>query len=115
MPEAMWLTFQPAVKDMRAWTLLKTERPVSPFDVISKGNRHMHALTGPVSHPEFSVHSLDASLVSVGVMSPISFSNEQPDPGKGFHYGLFNNGWGTNYVQWFGEDAQFRFQLQLPG
>jgi hypothetical protein len=115
MPEALWLTFQPMVNGARDWTFMKVERPVSPFDVVSKGNRHMHALTGPIAHPEVSLHSLDASLVSIGVMSPISFSNDQPDPAKGFHYGLFNNGWGTNYVQWFGEDAQFRFRLQLPG
>jgi len=111
MPEALWLTFQPKVGNSHNWTLSKVDRPVSPFDVISKGNRHMHALTGPLSHPDISIHSLDASLVSVGVMSPIFFSNDQPDPAKGFHYGLFNNGWGTNYVQWFGEDAQFRFHL----
>jgi hypothetical protein len=111
MPEALWLTFQPAVSNSHHWSLSKVERPVSPFDVISKGNRHLHALTGPLSHPEISIHSLDASLVSVGVMSPIFFSNDQPDPAKGFHYGLFNNGWGTNYVQWFGEDAQFRFRI----
>jgi hypothetical protein len=58
---------------------------------------------------------MDAALVSLGVMSPIYFSNDQPDLSEGLHYGLFNNGWGTNYVQWFAEDARFRFRIQLPG
>ena len=111
LPEALWLTFQPVVRDTSNWTLSKVERPVSPFDVISKGNRHMHALTGPITHQDISIHSLDAALVSLGVMSPIAFSNEQPNLANGIHYGLFNNGWGTNYVQWFGEDMRFRFTL----
>ena len=75
----------------------------------------MHAVNGPMIHKDISIESLDAALLSLGVMSPIYFSNDQPDLTKGFHYGLFNNGWGTNYVQWFGEDARFRFRIQLPG
>ena len=115
LPEALWLSFQPEVSDIKSWTLTKAERPVSPFDVVSKGNRHMHAVNGPIIHKEISIESMDAALVSLGVMSPIYFSNDQPDLSEGLHYGLFNNGWGTNYVQWFAEDARFRFRIQLPG
>jgi hypothetical protein len=117
LPEALWFTFQPMVSEPRNWTMSKLERPVSPFDVVSGGNRHMHALTGPLSYRdrkiELLIDSLDAAAVSLGVLSPISFSNDQPDLTKGFHYSLFNNGWGTNYVQWFGENAQFRFHLSI--
>jgi hypothetical protein len=59
-----------------------------------------------------TIGSLDAPLVVLGEMTPIYFSNEQPDPAKGIHFSLFNNGWGTNYVQWFGEDALFRFSIE---
>jgi hypothetical protein len=115
MPEALWLSFYPGMNGSRHWTMSKLEQPVSPFDVVSGGNRHVHAVTGLLSCNEkdsgFSIESLDAAVVSLGVMSPISFSNDQPDLEKGIHYSLFNNGWGTNYVQWFGEDASFRFRL----
>ena len=117
LPEALWLSFRPIVTESRNWTMSKVERPVSPFDVVSGGNRHMHALTGPLTYRDnktrLSIQSFDAGVVSLGVMSPISFSNEQPDLTKGFHYSLFNNAWGTNYIQWFGENARFRFRLSL--
>jgi hypothetical protein len=117
MPEALWLTFQPEAGEQEKWRLWKLEQPVSPFEVVSGGNRHMHAITGPLSYRDekrsVSIESLDAVVVSLGEMSPIYFSKDQPDLSKGFHYSLFNNGWGTNYVQWFGEDARFRFRLML--
>jgi hypothetical protein len=117
MPEALWLTFQPEAGQQKRWQLSKLEQTVSPFDVVSGGNRHMHAITGPLSYRDekrsVSIESLDAAVISVGEMSPIYFSKDQPDLSNGFHYSLFNNGWGTNYVQWFGEDARFRFRLKL--
>ena len=42
---------------------------------------------------------------ALGERSPIYFSNSQPDFARGIHFSLYNNGWGTNYIQWFGEDA----------
>lgn len=117
MPEALWLTFQPEASEPQRWQLSKLEQPISPFDVVSGGNRHMHAVTGPLSYRDqnrsVSIESLDAAVISLGEMSPIYFSNDEPDLSKGFHYSLFNNGWGTNYIQWFGEDARFRFRLHL--
>lgn len=117
MPEAFWLTFQPEVGEQDKWRLSKLEQTVSPFDVVSGGNRHMHAVTGPLSYRDekrtMSIESLDAPVVSLGELSPIYFSRDQPDLSKGFHYSLFNNGWGTNYIQWFGENARFRFRLKL--
>jgi Domain of unknown function (DUF5054) len=117
MPEALWLTFQPEAGNQEKWQLTKLEQAVSPFNIVSGGNRHMHALTGPLFYRDekrtMTIDSLDAAVVSLGVMSPIYFSKDQPDLSKGFHYSLFNNGWGTNYIQWFGEDARFRFRLEL--
>lgn len=113
MPEAIWLTFQPEPGEQAKWHLSKLEQAVSPFEVITGGNRHMHAITGLLSYRDekrsLSIESFDATVVSLGEMSPIHFSRNQPDLAKGLHYSLFNNAWGTNYVQWFGEDAQFRF------
>src|SRR5450432_953704 len=46
MPEALWLTFQPAVSDPQGWLLDKSDGAVSPFDVVTGGNRAMHAVLG---------------------------------------------------------------------
>ena len=117
LPEAMWLTFNPVTPHPENWVLSKVEAPVSPADVVRGGNRHMHALSGGLGyhdeHGRFTIDSLDAPLVALGEKSPIYFSNAQPDLSKGIHFSLFNNGWGTNYVQWFGEDMRFRFTLGM--
>jgi hypothetical protein len=115
MPEALWFSFNPAVFEAQNWTLSKVGQRISPFDVVSGGNRHMHAvsaLTYKDNRGSLELDTLDAGLVSLGEMSPIYFSKAQPDLSNGIHFNLFNNGWGTNYVQWFGEDMRFRFVLR---
>ena len=118
LPEALWLTFQPVAPLKEGWTLNKVEQAVSPLDVVPGGNRTMHAVWDTVSyrdeHGEIIIETLDAPVVSLGVRSPIFFSKNQPDIANGLHFSLFNNGWGTNYIQWFGEDMQFRFTLRTP-
>ena len=116
LPEALWLTFNPAVVGQKGWTLDKTGEPVSPFDVVESGNRHMHALDGGFSYREgaleFAVQTLDAPVVVLGDRTPLLFSNDQPDLSRGIHSCLYNNAWGTNYIMWYGEDARFRYVLK---
>jgi uncharacterized protein DUF5054 len=116
MPEALWLTFNPKVPDQRGWTLIKSGQPVSPFDVVSGGSRHLHAVSTGFSYQDgkqsLTVETHDAPLVAVGERSPLNFSHAQPDLSSGIHCNLFNNAWGTNYIMWFGEDMRFRFSLR---
>jgi hypothetical protein len=117
LPEALWLTFHPDAPEPKNWMLTKVDQAVSPFDVVSGGNRHMHAVSQGISYQDgrgkLVIETLDAPLLSLGEKSPIYFSNAQPDPSNGgVHFSLYNNGWGTNYIQWFGEDMQFRFTLR---
>ena len=115
MPEALWLSFRPIAPNASGWMLEKSGEPVSPLDVVPFGNRHLHALSKGFSYRdeqgEFSLETLDAPLVALGVKSPLYFSNQQPDLSAGIHCNLFNNAWGTNYIMWFGEDMRFRFIL----
>jgi hypothetical protein len=116
LPEAIWLTFNPVAPQTQSWMLSKLDGAVSPFDVVRGGNRHMHSLSNGLAyqdeHGRFAIETLDAPLVVLGVKSPIYFSNDQPDLQQGIHFSLFNNGWGTNYIQWFGEDMRFRFTIK---
>lgn len=116
MPEALWFSFNPSVFEPQNWTLTKVGQKISPFDVVSGGNRHMHVVSSGLTYMDgrgsLEIEALDAGLVSLGEMSPIYFSKTQPDLSSGIHFNLFNNGWGTNYVQWFGEDMRFRFVLR---
>jgi len=115
MPEALWLTFQPAASDTRGWLLDKSGSRISPFDVVTGGNRSMHAVLGGLHYkgPEgtLDIETLDAPVVALGRREPQYYSRDLPDLAKGFHFSLFNNAWGTNYVMWFGEDMRFRFKL----
>jgi hypothetical protein len=115
LPEALWLSFQPVASDSRGWVLDKAGSPVSPFDVVSGGNRTMHALLSGLRYKDskggLEIQSMDAPVVAIGEKSPVYFSRSQPDVAKGFHFSLFNNGWGTNYIQWFGESMRFRFRI----
>ncbi|MGD0001827.1 MAG: hypothetical protein ABSE21_17150 [Bryobacteraceae bacterium] len=113
MPEALWLTFQPPASDPHGWLLDKSGSLVSPFDVVSGGSRAMHAVLGGLHYkgPEgtLRIETLDSPVVALGKKHLWYFTRDLPDLAKGFHFNLFNNAWGTNYIQWFGEDMRFRF------
>jgi len=117
LPEAMWLSFLPQAPDPQGWRLEKVDRWMSPFDVVRGGNRHMHAVTNAIQYKdpqgELTIETLDAPVVALGEKSPIAYFDAQPDLAGGFHFSLFNNAWGTNYIQWFGEDMRFRFVLRV--
>ncbi|HEY1159668.1 MAG TPA: DUF5054 domain-containing protein [Terracidiphilus sp.] len=116
LPEAIWLTFNPIAEDQKGWTLEKSGEPVSPFDVATSGNRHMHALSKGFEYRRpghiFAVDTLDAPVVALGERTPLGFSNTQPGLSSGIHSSLYNNAWGTNYIMWYGEDMRFRFILR---
>ena len=115
MPESMWLTFAPDAPDARGWSLDKVEEQVSPSDVVRGGSRSMHAVTSHVRYQDsrgsFQLDTLDAPVVAVGERSPLDFSQNLPDMKHGIHVNLFNNAWGTNYIQWDGGDWTYRFTV----
>jgi hypothetical protein len=116
LPEALWLSFRPIAPDPKRWMLEKSDKPLSPMDVVQSGSRHMHALSKGFNYTDesgnFVVETLDAPVVTLGVKSPLCFSKHPPDLSAGVHCNLFNNAWGTNYIMWFGEDMNFRFLVR---
>jgi hypothetical protein len=58
------------------------------------------------------IDTVDAPVVALGERTPLNFSLTPADLSRGIHCNLFNNAWGTNYIQWFGEDCRFRFRLE---
>lgn len=116
MPEALWLTFNPIVKDSGWWELEKTGEWISPFEVVESGNRHMHAVSTGFRYrtgaTAFEVDTYDTPVIALGERDPLRFSNDQPDLSRGIHSCLFNNAWGTNYIMWYGEDVRARYVLR---
>jgi hypothetical protein len=118
LPEAIWCSFNPIVADPLAWTLDKMGSPVSPWDVVRRGNRNLHAihrtLTNGTLDDRLILESLDAPLLAPGAPRLLQFDGSLPPLTGGMHVNLYNNLWGTNFPMWFDEDAQFRFKLGLP-
>jgi hypothetical protein len=119
LPESMWLTFNPATANAPsadAWQFEKSGQPVRASDVVRGGARHMHAVTESIRYTEgrhrFELITLEAPVVAFGERSPLNFSLDPPDVRTGAHINLFNNAWGTNYIQWCGGDWAYRFTLR---
>jgi len=121
LPEALWLTFNPTPPSQSVWhpediVIDKSGEPISPNEVVTNGNRHMHAVTKGFTyndgHNTLSIEPIDAPVIALGERTPIGFSNDQPDLTKGIHSNLYNNAWGTNYIMWYGEDLRFRYILR---
>ena len=76
----------------------------------------MHAVSRHVRYQDaqgsLCIETLDAPVLAIGEKSPLAYSTAQPDVAKGIHFSLYNNAWGTNYIQWFGENTRFRFILR---
>jgi hypothetical protein len=76
------------------------------------GDTWIYGLRYKDAQGSLALDTLDAPIVQLGEKSPIYFSHDQPDLAKGIHFSLYNNAWGTNYIQWFGENMRFRFALR---
>jgi len=113
LPEAVWLGFAPKLGKQEGWKLEKTGAWLDPGDVVPDGNRHLHAVSGRIlAGANFSLDSLDATLVSPGKPRLLDHSNQLPSRTEGIYFNLYNNVWGTNFVMWNDADAKFRFGLK---
>lgn len=110
-PEAIWLRFNPIIAT-GAWRFEKMGVDLDPRDVVNRGNRALHGVSGAVRNGILSVESSDAILVSPGEPRLLDFNNRLPDLHSGITYNLFNNIWGTNFSMWNGDGSAFRFRFR---
>lgn len=117
LPEAIWLSVQPADVANTGWAFDKMGLPLSPLDVVSKGNRKLHAVNRYVRYEDdekqMVLEPWDAPLVAPGEPSLLDFNDRQPPMENGVHFNLYNNVWGTNFPMWFAGDARFRYRLRF--
>ncbi|MDT8306243.1 MAG: DUF5054 domain-containing protein [Anaerolineae bacterium] len=116
-PEALWFSFCPQTPVPTAWTLDKLGKHISPLEVVRGGNAKLHAVgTGALyddGNHRLTIETLDAPLIAPGEPSLLRFDSEPPALQQGMHVNLYNNIWGTNFPQWYDEDARFRFALHF--
>lgn len=108
IPEALWLGFRPR-KPLTA--IRKLGSDIHPLEVVSLGNREMHATEGLLRFGGETLELIDSALIAVGEPSVYHFYNRLPDTAAGIWANLFNNQWGTNFPMWCEGDARFRFRL----
>jgi hypothetical protein len=120
LPEALWFSFQPLFDASPCCTVSKLGLPVDVQDVVPDGNCFLHAVDdgGAIMQDRartFHLRTLDAPLVAIGRRQLVKSDDLLPDTNGGLHVNLYNNLWGTNFRMWYGEDALFRFRMELPG
>ena len=108
IPEALWLEFNP-VSPLTGIRKLGTD--IHPQEVLSCGNRELHATEGTLHFMNTVLELVDSPLISVEKPHIYSFYNKLPDNTKGIWANLFNNMWGTNFPMWNEGDARFRMIL----
>ncbi|WP_462431214.1 DUF5054 domain-containing protein [Bacteroides nordii] len=117
IPEALWYSFMPLLKEQPTLILDKMGTEVDVTDVVENGSRHMHAVTGDIKMSDnkklMRLYSWDAPLVVLNRRDIMYFDNMPVIPLNGVNFCLFNNTWGTNYPQWFGDDMKFRFSISF--
>jgi len=108
MPEGLWLGFNP----VRPLTQIeKLGRWVDPKDVVSCGNRELHAVSGLVDFSGIMLNTIDAPVIAVDHPYLYGFYNKIPACDKGIWINLFNNQYGTNFPMWYEGDARFRVEM----
>ena len=116
-PEAIWLQINPKVSDPAAWRIDKLGSEISPFDVVKRAARHLHAAGEAVScrgkHELITIRPVDAPLVSFGERGVLRADDQETDATDGLYFNLYNNTWGTNFPLWFSGSASFRFSLHF--
>ncbi|WP_139996477.1 DUF5054 domain-containing protein [Paenibacillus paridis] len=117
LPEASWFGCTLKVDNANLWTMDKLGADVSPLSVVYDGNRNLHAVGQGVSYSGADgsavIETKDAALVAPGQKRLLQFDNTFVSLDQGWHFNLHNNIWGTNFPMWYGEDAKFRFELNL--
>lgn len=106
--EAIWLGFKPLLKGLR---IGKLGKKINPYDVVSRGNRNLHASDSGIYYDDLHVNTVDCPLVSPGIPHLCDYVNTIPDESEGVYFNLYNNTWGTNFPMWYDENARFRFEI----
>ena len=131
LPEGMFIRFN--VSDDNGASTLSSRinsvgGAIDPFDVVPGGNHHNHGFAGE-DGGGISVskggHTLSLRSDSVGIATagipqflpaPVFANSTNPSEGLGFL--LIDQGWGTNYAQWFpfldsdGNSFRWRYTIE---
>lgn len=114
LPEALWVEARIPVDNTACWNMEKLSSMISPIDIVSNGNRHLHAVENIVyedAESRITLSSPTTPLVSVGRSELLTFDNKVWNIEDGFYYNMYNNIWGTNFPAWVEGDLLCQFHM----
>eukprot|EP01043_Picozoa_sp_COSAG02_P035726 COSAG02_NODE_2576_length_8498_cov_4.245386_5_plen_416_part_00 len=112
MAEASWVSFVPKVSaPQTGWSISSMGQQVDPTQVVAHGATHLHAMgadgamvySGPDGN--LTIASLDAPVLSTGILSPFPTPGDNSSIAEtlhlGMHWNVENNVWNVDYPQWY--------------
>ncbi len=112
LTEAIFLHLYPSTDDI---SLIKIGSEVDYKSVVSMGGKNLHAVekckftNGAGSFEIINRHS---PLVSIGKGKILEYDNKIENIEDGISYVLYDNVWGTNFPQWYEDNAKFSFEIK---
>jgi hypothetical protein len=108
LPESMFVQFHPLLDD-GSWEASSLGSWLNPYDVLDGGSKRLfgsnkvRASNKEKQTKTMTITSMDSSVVSFGTLNayPIPTNETADIDDYGMSFVLWDNLWGTNYVQWW--------------
>lgn len=83
--------------------------------VVSMGGKNLHAVEKcefASGAGEFELINRHSPLISIGKGKILEYDNKIESLLDGISYVLYDNVWGTNFPQWYEDNAKFSFEIK---
>lgn len=111
LTEAIFLHLYPNTDEI---SLVKIGSEVDYKSVVSMGGRNLHAVEKcefASGAGEFELINRHSPLISIGKGKILEYDNKIESIEDGISYVLYDNVWGTNFPQWYEDNAKFSFEI----
>lgn len=111
LTEAIFLHLYPNTDEI---SLVKIGSEVDYKSVVSMGGKNLHAVEKcefASGAGEFELINRHSPLISIGKGKILEYDNKIESIEDGISYVLYDNVWGTNFPQWYEDNARFSFEI----
>lgn len=111
LTEAIFIHLYPSTDDI---SLIKIGSEVDYKSVVSMGGKNLHAVEKcefANGAGKFELINRHSPLISIGKGKILEYDNKIEDIEDGISYVLYDNVWGTNFPQWYEDNARFSFEI----
>lgn len=111
LTEAIFIHLYPNTDEI---SLVKIGSEVDYKSVVSMGGKNLHAVEKcefASGAGEFELINRHSPLISIGKGKILEYDNKIESIEDGISYVLYDNVWGTNFPQWYEDNAKFSFEI----